>query len=94
MSTGYRLMPGQKYLYPCNWLQIMENAMDPAHTAFLHTIVSGAQFIEEFGVLPELEFVETPVGMMNIATGRVVGSPRTSPAGISHTPPPDAAEGL
>ena len=30
--------------------------MDPAHTAFLHTIVSGAVFTNEFGVLPELEF--------------------------------------
>src|SRR5215469_5172361 len=38
VRSGYRLMPGQKYFYPCNWLQIMENAMDPAHTAFLHTI--------------------------------------------------------
>ena len=26
---GYRLMPGRKYFYPCNWLQILENAMDP-----------------------------------------------------------------
>jgi phenylpropionate dioxygenase-like ring-hydroxylating dioxygenase large terminal subunit len=71
VRPGYRLMPGQKYSYPCNWLQIMENAMDPAHTAFLHTIVSGAQFTAEFGVLPELEFVETPVGMMYIGTRRV-----------------------
>jgi hypothetical protein len=71
VRPGYRLMPGRKYFYPCNWLQIMENAMDPAHTAFLHTIVSGSQFTEEFGVLPELEFVETPVGMMSIATRRV-----------------------
>ncbi len=68
---GYRLIPGQKYFYPCNWLQIMENAMDPAHTAFLHTIVSGAVFTNEFGVLPELDFVETPVGMIYIATRRV-----------------------
>jgi phenylpropionate dioxygenase-like ring-hydroxylating dioxygenase large terminal subunit len=68
---GYRLIPGQKYFYPCNWLQIMENAMDPAHTAFLHTIVSGAVFTDEFGVLPELEFVETPVGMIYVATRRV-----------------------
>jgi hypothetical protein len=45
--------------------------MDPAHTAFLHTIISGSQFINEFGVLPELEFVETPVGMMYIGTRRV-----------------------
>ncbi len=68
---GYRLIPGQKYSYPCNWLQIMENAMDPAHTAFLHTIVSGAVFTNEFGVLPELDFAETPVGMIYIATRRV-----------------------
>ncbi len=71
VRPGYRLMPGRKYFYPCNWLQIMENAMDPAHTAFLHTIVSGSQFTEEFGMLPELEYVETPVGMMYIATRRV-----------------------
>ena len=71
VRPGYRLIPGQKYFYPCNWLQIMENAMDPAHTAFLHTIVSGAVFTDEFGVLPELEFVETPVGMIYVATRRV-----------------------
>jgi phenylpropionate dioxygenase-like ring-hydroxylating dioxygenase large terminal subunit len=71
VRPGYRLIPGKKYLYPCNWLQIMENAMDPAHTAFLHTIVSGSQFTNEFGVLPELEFVETPVGMIYVATRRV-----------------------
>jgi hypothetical protein len=45
--------------------------MDPAHTAFLHTIISGAIFTNEFGVLPELEFVETPVGTMYIGTRRV-----------------------
>jgi phenylpropionate dioxygenase-like ring-hydroxylating dioxygenase large terminal subunit len=71
MRPGYRMIPGQKYFYPCNWLQILENAMDPVHTAFLHTIVSGAVFTDEFGVLPELEFVETPVGMIYIATRRV-----------------------
>ena len=48
-----------------------ENHMDPAHTAFLHTIVSGAVFTPEFGVLPELDFVETPVGMIYVATRRV-----------------------
>ncbi|MBI3325509.1 MAG: hypothetical protein HYZ81_02235, partial [Nitrospinae bacterium] len=68
---GYRLMPGRQYFYPCNWLQIMENTMDPVHTAFLHTIVSGSQFTEEFGKVPELEFTETPIGMIYIATRRV-----------------------
>jgi len=71
VRPGYRMIPGQKYFYPCNWLQILENAMDPVHTAFLHTIVSGAVFTDEFGVLPELEFAETPVGIIYIATRRV-----------------------
>jgi phenylpropionate dioxygenase-like ring-hydroxylating dioxygenase large terminal subunit len=71
VRPGFRVMPGQKWSYPCNWLQIMENTMDPAHTAFLHTIVSGAVFTDEFGVLPELDFVETPIGMIYVATRRV-----------------------
>ena len=68
---GYRLMPGKKYNYPCNWLQILENAMDPVHTSFLHTIVSGSQFTDEFGVIPELDFIETPIGMIYIASRRM-----------------------
>jgi len=68
---GYRIIPGQKYFYPCNWLQILENTMDAIHTAFLHTIVSGAVFTDEFGKLPQLEFAETPVGIIYIATRRV-----------------------
>jgi hypothetical protein len=69
--AGYRIIPGQKYFYPCNWLQILENTMDAVHTAFLHTIVSGSVFTDEFGVLPELDFTETPVGIIYIATRRV-----------------------
>ncbi len=71
VRPGWRMIPGRKYFYPCNWLQILENTMDPAHTAFLHTIVSGAVFTEEFGVLPELEFIETPIGMIYVATRRI-----------------------
>ena len=69
--SGYRLIPGRKYYYPCNWLQILENAVDPVYTAFLHTIVSGSQFTDEFGKVPELDFTETPVGMIYMATRRV-----------------------
>ena len=68
---GFRMIPGRKYFYPCNWLQILENAMDPTHTAFLHTIVAGSQFTDEFGVLPELDYAETPVGMVYTAARRV-----------------------
>ena len=71
VRPGYRVIPGQKYIYPCNYLQILENTMDAIHTSFLHTIVSGAVFTDEFGVLPELEFTETPVGMIYIATRRI-----------------------
>ena len=70
-QSGSRMIPGRKYFYPCSWLQIMENTMDPVHTAFLHTIVSGAVFTEEFGVLPELDYVETPIGMVYVGTRRV-----------------------
>jgi len=71
IRPGYRVIPGRKYFYPCNWLQIQDNTMDPTHTAFLHTIVSGAVFTEEFGVLPELDYVETPIGMVYVGTRRV-----------------------
>ena len=68
---GYRLMPGKRYDYPCNWLQILENAMDPVHASFLHTIVAGTQFTDEFGVIPNLDFMETPSGMISMGTRRV-----------------------
>lgn len=67
---GYKLVAEHKDIFPCNWLQVKENAMDPTHLAFLHTI-TGAQFTEEFGVLPELEFQETLYGMIYIASRRV-----------------------
>src|SRR4030095_979595 len=71
IRPGYRLIPGRQYFYPCNWLQILENAMDPVHTAFLHTIVTGAQFTEEFGKVHELDFIDPPIVILYIATRRV-----------------------
>ena len=73
IRPGYKMMPGQSYILPCNWLQVAENSMDPVHTSFLHTIVTGSQFTDEFGVIPELEYVETPSGMVYVA-GRRVGN--------------------
>jgi phenylpropionate dioxygenase-like ring-hydroxylating dioxygenase large terminal subunit len=67
---GVRLVP-TSWVYPVNWLQARENGMDPAHTAFLHTIVSTTQFTEEFGILPITEFHETPIGMVYLSTRRV-----------------------
>jgi phenylpropionate dioxygenase-like ring-hydroxylating dioxygenase large terminal subunit len=68
---GFRLQPGPRYILPCNWLQVKENSMDPVHTAFLHTIVSGCQFTEAFGDVGVMEWQETPCGMIYIHTRRV-----------------------
>jgi phenylpropionate dioxygenase-like ring-hydroxylating dioxygenase large terminal subunit len=68
---GYRLMPAAKFMLPCNWLQVKDNSMDPVHTSFLHAISSGYQFTEAFGALAELDWAETPYGMLYIATRRL-----------------------
>lgn len=52
----------------CNWLQIQENAMDPIHTAFLHSTISGRQFTDIYATLPQLEFEETQYGMKYVRT--------------------------
>jgi phenylpropionate dioxygenase-like ring-hydroxylating dioxygenase large terminal subunit len=57
--------------YPCNWLQVHENVMDPAHTVFLHTRVTFAQFAADvWGQLPQMDFVETPTGMIYVTSRR------------------------
>jgi nitrite reductase/ring-hydroxylating ferredoxin subunit len=68
---GYKLITGVKNVLPCNWVQIKENCMDPVHTVFLHTVVSGAQFTESFREIGILDWMETPVGMAYIHTRRV-----------------------
>ncbi|MDB5841068.1 MAG: pobA [Herminiimonas sp.] len=64
-----KLVP-YKLNMPCNWLQVHENAADPIHTAYLHSIVTGVQFTPSFAALPVLEFMETPQGLLAIATRR------------------------
>ncbi len=66
---GDRLVP-YYVTYPCNWLQVQENVMDPAHTVFLHIHVSFSQFADAWGELPATEFRETPTGMIYITTRR------------------------
>jgi nitrite reductase/ring-hydroxylating ferredoxin subunit len=69
--AGFTLMPAAKFALPCNWLQVKDNSMDPVHTSFLHAISSGYQFTPAFGALAELDWEETPYGMMYIATRRL-----------------------
>ena len=73
----YNLVVDRREILPCNWLQIAENGIDPSHTTFLHTRSTGGQFLNtngaatmEFGELGELEFMETPAGMVYVNTRR------------------------
>jgi nitrite reductase/ring-hydroxylating ferredoxin subunit len=68
---GYRLVPFTRDILPCNWMQMQDNAMDPVHTTFLHTRSSGTQFTDSFAEMPQMDWVETPIGMLYIATRRI-----------------------
>jgi hypothetical protein len=61
-------IPG--YVWPCNWLQVKENSMDPAHLAFLHTLPGSTGFTVDLAALGEWDFVETSAGMVYIDTRR------------------------
>lgn len=82
---GYELGPGEPLgianVKPCNWLQIMDNVVDPVHEAFLHARISGVQFLDEDGRpveelkdVGEFDFVETPIGLLCQETRRIKGS--------------------
>ncbi len=66
---GYRLVARQPTLWECNWLQVKENCMDPAHLAFLHAAEAGG-FTDDLKELGEWDWLETPIGMVYIDTRR------------------------
>ncbi len=91
-SPGYHLEPGVHLKptddgiipnpKPCNWLQVMDNLLDPVHEEFLHATISGIQFVDKSGapikelaINGELGFVETPTGVITMDVRRV--SPKT-----------------
>ena len=63
---GYRSIPGIKAIWPCNWLQMQDNNQDPMHTVFLHTVSGQTLFSDAFTDYGQLDFMETPVGMVHI----------------------------
>jgi hypothetical protein len=67
---GYRLIARAPTLWECNWLQVKENSMDPAHLAFLHTLPGSEGFTSDLKELGEWDWMETPVGMVYIDTRR------------------------
>src|SRR5580700_10646557 len=67
---GYLLTARAPTLWECNWLQVKENSMDPAHLQFLHTLPGSDGFTDDFKMQPEWDWMETPVGMVYIDTRR------------------------
>jgi phenylpropionate dioxygenase-like ring-hydroxylating dioxygenase large terminal subunit len=67
---GYRQVARAPTLWECNWLQVKENSMDPAHLAFLHTLPGSDGFTDDFKELAEWDWMETPIGMVYIDTRR------------------------
>ena len=59
-----------KFHWPCNWLQIRENGMDPLHAKYLHAD-AGQKFPPAMKVLPVLDFRESPLGMLYITVRRI-----------------------
>jgi nitrite reductase/ring-hydroxylating ferredoxin subunit len=69
---GIRMEAGDRLPWTCNWLQLKENVMDPVHTATLHVLPGQPNpFGDGFGVIPEIEWSETPVGCIYVAVRRV-----------------------
>ena len=79
---GYRVEPaeppGISTIKPCNWMNIMDNVVDPVHEAFLHTTISGCQFFDkngravvEMADIGEIVFIETPIGMLTTEVRRI-----------------------
>jgi len=67
---GYQMIPRPPSVWECNWMQVKENAMDPAHLQFLHTLPGSEGFVDDFKTQPEWDWMETPVGMVYIDTRR------------------------
>lgn len=74
--TDAAVVPGNElhpYLltFDCNWMQVHENSMDPLHSVFLHTRMSGVQFSEAFGALPVVRYRQTELGVISTAVRRI-----------------------
>ncbi len=67
---GFRQAARAPTLWECNWLQVKENSMDPAHLAFLHVLPGSEGFTDDFKELGVWDWMETPVGMVYIDTRR------------------------
>ena len=87
-TPGFHLEPG-KHLAPsdegpipnpkpCNWLQIVDNLVDPLHEEIIHATISGIQFkyrdgreLKELAISGQGGFVETPTGIITLDIRRI-----------------------
>ena len=58
---GNDLVPYSTH-YDCNWLQVMDNFVDPAHAYWLHSNVTTVQFSDAWAAQPTYDWAETPDG--------------------------------
>ena len=79
---GYRLECGEVHggpnLKECNWLQIVDNFVDPQHEEWLHAEHSGVQFttpdgqrVDALTMLGEAEYIETGTGIVTLEMRRL-----------------------
>ena len=67
---GYRSIPSVNWNWPCNWLQMQDNALDLIHEAILHSLPGQTLFSEVLAHSKGLDFWETPVGMAGLIMRR------------------------
>ena len=69
-TPGDTLVPFSLW-HPCNWLQVLENFMDPIHTIFLHSDFGEIQLSEAYAARPELHWQEVEGGMICVSSRRI-----------------------
>jgi 5,5'-dehydrodivanillate O-demethylase len=66
-GNGFHVV--RRQVWPCNWLQLVENSLDALHVSFVHARGIEGRFVTNVSqLLPELEYFETDAGIRQIAT--------------------------
>lgn len=58
---------GGPRVVPCNWLQHYENLVDPFHVVVLHSSFSGTQFVDAMGLMPDVRWEPSPLGVRTVS---------------------------
>ena len=70
-TDAHSIGSGGPVIVPCNWLQHFENVMDPYHVPILHGSFSGAQFVAQMGLMPEVAFETWELGIRSTSLRRL-----------------------